>query len=160
MNVERLNGYLDAMATINGGADFGTSYTLKQIPAAGSPDDALDRYFNGGIWCENSLFPAHQVEKAVWSLGHHLVDPSYLREKLAEWFLGMRFSPKPYADLQAANVVSGFLDLLEEDGDCTVPYQIWSVQNSVFHRFYECMWDDLLIEQEGNYYLLHLGVSD
>lgn len=159
MNAEKINGYLLALAVMNDGSNYAVDYSFKEIPKAQSPEEATDIYFNHGIWCEDYEFSQDVPENPQWTISLFNSDVEHLRSKLKYWLLQQTYSPK-ISPFQARNVVANILEMLVEYKNGYEKFKVWQVNNSVSNYFYECTWDDILIEQKGKYFLLHMGLSD
>lgn len=153
MSLDLCNGFLDAIALLNDGANHGTTYTIEPLPPAASLDSSLATYFSA---MSTSRVPPQPAEK--WQIRMTGFDDDWaqaLRQILHRWFFNEEFSPQVDPQI-AENVVERFLAHLRATIGSAKVFQV----DVTPPMWYECLWQDVAFDSRDGRWLLHLGFSD
>jgi len=153
MHFDSCNGFLNAIALFNDGANHASTYTMELLPAASSLDSSLATYFSA---MSTSHVPPQPAEK--WQIQTTELDDDWaqaLRQVAHHWFFEQAFSPKVDQTI-AENVVETFLAHVRAIVGDAKAFQV-DVSPPMW---YEGVWQDLAFDSQQGRWLLHFGVSD
>jgi len=161
MNIDTCNGYLEAFASLNEGADHACEYALEKLDAGVNLDAALRSHFEklGLLWNESLTKSGRESRSYQWNIEVLPISGDWkphIEEAAARWFFEQSYSPGVRAKVARQNVIHGFMSHLSP---CVGSSNVYEVQLS------ESMWPNVFWEafaftSEGNNFLLHFGWSD
>jgi hypothetical protein len=153
INVDYLNGYLDAMSSLNTGTNHGCDYSIQALDAEGSWMNALEKHY-----AAIADGKGQRYHHSLWHINAEQIRADAFSQVIADWFLHQPYSPHPHPE-NSTGCVDDFID-------CLAP--IRSI-NSYLYRvtitppmavWYDIVWQDLLLIYQDQRYLLHFGFSD
>ena len=153
MLLKECNVFFEAFALANDGTNHGSSYTIESLPAAASLEKSLAIHFSSLSTSASPSLPAENWQIVVQSLQGSCdqVLTSYFRR----WFFNQEFSPK-LDDWVQDNIIKAIMCRMEllvgigHTSKITLCPPMW----------YECVWEDVAIENGANRWLLQFGFSD
>lgn len=157
MSIDRCQGFLDALAMLNGEAsDLCASYELSRLP------DAPDLLTALGLRVEdhalNAIAPARHLPAPLWYINVAPCGRAQLEQVCQRWFFSSRHMQAAPPGRFRAQLVAGFLESLDAAlGDCSL-HAVTMAPPAGF--WYAIHWDEIAFEVGDERYLLHFSHSD
>lgn len=147
----KINGILEAFSFFVQAANAGHTFEFKSVEKPRSLEEALKKYYQD--W---------EQENAPYSLVELSNPKGDLQQLLDQWLFSYvvyhsescdyQQNYPHWRDLYVAQLAELMLQVAK-------PSQVWKVGLEPL-GFYECTWDDYVLEGPEHIFVLHLGVSD
>ena len=157
MSLDKLNGKLQVLGQLNNGPNTTADFELQALPRSTSLQESLGLHFASFVdWRTQQPHSAEKWHIKTKQIGEK--SDAALQPILEYWFFKLPYAPKLEDDRLwvKSNVINDVLETLDEVvGECElhevfVTPPIW----------YEGHWQDIAFSRNGNFWLLHLGVTD
>lgn len=157
MSVLRCQGFLEALAMLNGEAsDLCASYELLRLPDAADLATAL------GLRVEdhalNVIGPARDLPAALWHIEPAPCGRAHLEQVCQRWFFSSQHMQAAPPGRFRAQLVAAFLESLDNALRGCSLFAVTMKPPSGF--WYAIHWDEIAFERDGERYLLHFSHSD
>lgn len=151
MNIDYINGYLDAMRDLNLGPNHCCDYAIKLLDNKGNFKDTLDHHFQSIPDGHGKYFDA-----ALWHIKPKQIIVDEFIQQINKWFFKQHYSPTTHKE-NGNSATMGFIDILHPIvlTECYL-YEIETIPP----LWYAIFWCDLLLIYQNDYYLLHFDFSD
>lgn len=157
INLDRCNGFLTALALVNcEPCDVYADFGVAALPAAASMTESLSQYFVRQFRDWPSLPHADRTE---WHVTLNDITERRAKRLAAiadRWFFLSDHMAAAPLGTHRGNLVSRFIDIIEEQFDDFVAYEV----NTSPPVWYAMFWSDIAFERGGERYLLHFSHSD
>jgi hypothetical protein len=143
-----INGFLAAIGRLNSAINEGHDHALLLLPDAPTPMRALELHFEA---CCTSRSPPRPASE--WKIVLHACEG--LAPACTQWF----FSAEALKAREARDrewIIADFLAALRE---AIGPHSVTEVTVAP-PMYYNCAWQDFLLEASGQRWLLHFGIDD
>lgn len=155
MSVLRCQGFLEALALLNGEAsDLCASYELQRLPDA--PDLATALGLRVEDYALNVIEPARDLPAALWHIHAAPCARAQLEQVCQRWFFSSRHMQAAPPGRFRAQLVAAFLESLD---DALGGFSLHAVTMTP-PMWYAIHWDEIAFERDGERYLLHFSHSD
>lgn len=157
MSIRRCQGFLDALALLNGEAsDLCASYELRRLP------DAPDLLMALGMRVEDhalhAVAPARDLPAPLWNIKAAPCGRAQLEHICQRWFFSSQHMQAAPPGRFRAQLVAAFLASLDEALDRFSLHAVTMTPPSGF--WYAIHWDEIAFESGSERYLLHFSHSD
>lgn len=151
INLEMINGYLNAMSRLNTGPNHGCDYQIESLDNKGNFSDTLAHYFQSFTDGKGQCFDAK-----LWHIKPKQITAAECIQQIDKWFFKQYFSPTAHSENGNLGVL-GFIDMLLpiKLNECYL-YEIETIPPIC----YATCWCDLLLVYQNDYYLLHFSLDD
>ncbi|MCC7643968.1 MULTISPECIES: hypothetical protein [unclassified Janthinobacterium] len=155
MSVLRCQGFLEALALLNGEAsDLCASYELQRLPDA--PDLSTALGLRVEDYALNVIEPARDLPAALWHIHAAPCGRAQLEQVCQRWFFSSRHMQAAPPGRFRAHLVAAFLESLD---DALGGFSRYAVTMTP-PMWYAIHWDEIAFERDGERYLLHFSHSD
>ena len=155
MSVLRCQGFLEALALLNGEAsDLCASYELQRLPDA--PDLATALGLRVEDYALHVIEPARDLPAALWHIHAAPCARAKLEQVCQRWFFASRHMQAAPPGRCRALLVAAFLESLD---DALGGFSLHAVTMTP-PMWYAIHWDEIAFERDGERYLLHFSHSD
>ena len=155
MSVLRCQGFLEALALLNGEAsDLCASYELQRLPDA--PDLATALGLRVEDYALHVIAPARDLPAALWHIKVAPCGRAELEQVCQRWFFSSRHMQAAPPGRFRAQLVATFLESLD---DALGGFSLHAVTMTP-PMWYAIHWDEIAFERDGERYLLHFSHSD
>lgn len=155
MSVLRCQGFLEALALLNGEAsDLCASYELLRLPDA--PDLATALGLRVEDYALHVIEPARDLPAALWHIKVAPCGRAELEQVCQRWFFSSRHMQAAPPGRFRAQLVAAFLESLD---DALGGFSLHAVTMTP-PMWYAIHWDEIAFERDGERYLLHFSHSD
>ena len=155
MSVLRCQGFLEALALLNGEAsDLCASYELQRLPDAPDLSTALDLRVED--YALHVIEPARDLPAALWHIHAAPCARAKLEQVCQRWFFSSRHMQAAPPGRFRALLVAAFLESLD---DALGGFSLHAVTMTP-PMWYAIHWDEIAFERDGERYLLHFSHSD
>lgn len=155
MSVLRCQGFLEALALLNGEAsDLCASYELQRLPDAPNLSTALGLRVEDYVL--NVIEPARDLPAALWHIKVAPCGRAQLEQVCQRWFFSSRHMQAAPPGRFRALLVAAFLESLD---DALGGFSLHAVTMTP-PMWYAIHWDEIAFERDGERYLLHFSHSD
>lgn len=149
--MSELRGYLHAFALFNDKSDHQFSFFIEVLPHADDVDKAIRKSFGAELeWVRVQPIQdwEQEVIRVLTSWLFHFQEPyaAPFMDKRKKFSLANAEGREP--------ALKFIMDRLRPIIECAFRVQLQT------KGWYECQWDDIVLQGESERYLLHLGVSD
>lgn len=151
INLDYINGYLNAMCCLNAGLNHYCDYSMKLLNNKGNFTDTLAHHFQSIADGHGKFFDAQ-----LWHIKPKPLTVDEFIQQINKWFFKQSYSPTLHRENEMRGV-SGFIDILSplELNKCYL-YEIETMPP----MWYAIQWCDLLLVYQNNYYLLYFCLDD
>ncbi|WP_392551313.1 hypothetical protein RHO14_07415 [Orbus wheelerorum] len=151
INLDCINGYLDAMRCLNVGPNHCCNYMITLLDNKGDFTQTLAHYFQSIPNGQGKYFDA-----ALWHISPKQITVDEFIHQIDKWFFNQNYSPTVHQE-NGNSATLGFLDTLSPIAltKCYL-YEIKTIPPI----WYATRWSDLLLAHHENYYLLHFDLDD
>lgn len=157
MSVLRCQGFLEALALLNGEAgDLCASYELQRLPDA--PDLATALGLRVEDHALHVIAPARDLPAALWHIKVAPCGRTQLEQVCQRWFFSSQHMQAAPPGRFRAQLVAAFLESLDDAFGGFSPHAVTMTPPSGF--WYAIHWDEIAFERDGERYLLHFSHSD
>jgi len=155
MSVLRCQGFLEALALLNGEAgDLCASYELQRLPDASDLATAL------GLRVEDHalhvIAPARDLPADLWHIKVAPCGRTQLEQVCQRWFFSSQHMQAAPPGRFRAQLVAAFLESLDV---ALGGFSLHAVTMTP-PMWYAIHWDEIAFERDGERYLLHFSHSD
>ncbi|STQ92769.1 Uncharacterised protein [Janthinobacterium lividum] len=155
MSVLRCQGFLEALALLNGEAsDLCASYELQRLPDA--PDLSTALGLRVEDYALHVIAPARDLPAALWHIKVAPCGRAELEQVCQRWFFSSRHMQAAPPGRFRAQLVAAFLESLD---DALGGFSLHAVTMTP-PMWYAIHWDEIAFERDGERYLLHFSHSD
>lgn len=155
MSVLRCQGFLEALALLNGEAsDLCASYELQRLPDA--PDLATALGLRMEDYALHVIAPARDLPAALWHIKVAPCGRAELEQVCQRWFFSSRHMQAAPPGRFRAQLVAAFLESLDDALGGFSPHAVTMTPP----MWYAIHWDEIAFERDGERYLLHFSHSD
>ena len=155
MSVLRCQGFLEALALLNGEAsDLCASYELQRLPDA--PDLATALGLRVEHYALNVIAPARDLPAVLWRINVAPCARAHLEQVCQRWFFSSRHMQAAPPGRFRALLVAAFLESLDV---ALGGFSLHAVTMTP-PMWYAIHWDEIAFERDGERYLLHFSHSD
>ena len=155
MSVLRCQGFLEALALLNGEAsDLCASYELQRLPDA--PDLATALGLRVEDYALHVIAPARDLPAALWHIKVAPCGRAELEQVCQRWFFSSRHMQAAPPGRFRAQLVAAFLESVD---DALGGFSLHAVTMTP-PMWYAIHWDEIAFERDGERYLLHFSHSD
>ena len=157
MSVLRCQGFLEALALLNGEAsDLCASYELQRLPDA--PDWATALGMRVEDYALRVIAPARDLPAPLWDIKLAPCGRAQLEQVCQRWFFSSRHMQAAPPGRFRAQLVAAFLESLD---DALGGFSLHAVTMTPPSGFwYAIHWDEIAFESGSERYLLHFSHSD
>lgn len=151
LNLDHINGYLNAMRCLNAGPNHNCDYAMNLLDNKGNITDTLAHYFQSMANGQGECFDA-----MLWQIKPKQITVDKFIQQIDKWFFKQSYSPILHKENGTATVC-GFIDILFPIvlSKCYL-YEIETTPP----MWYATAWCDLLLIHQNDYYLLHFDLDD
>ena len=155
MSVLRCQGFLEALALLNGEAsDLCASYELQRLPDAPNLSTALGLRVED--YALHVIEPARDLPAALWHIKVAPCGRAQLEQVCQRWFFSSRHMQAAPPGRFRTLLVAAFLESLD---DALGGFSLHAVTMTQ-PMWYAIHWDEIAFERDGERYLLHFSHSD
>ncbi|MGX9730562.1 hypothetical protein ACWYXO_07965 [Janthinobacterium aestuarii] len=155
MSVLRCQGFLEALALLNGEAsDLCASYELQRLPDA--PDLATALGLRVEDHALHVIAPAHDLPADLWHIHTVPCGRAQLEQVCQRWFFSSRHMQAAPPGRFRAQLVASFMESID---DALGGFSLHAVTMTP-PMWYAIHWDEIAFERDGERYLLHFSHSD
>lgn len=155
MSVLRCQGFLEALALLNGEAsDLCASYELQRLPDAPNLSTVLGLRVED--YALNVIEPARDLPAALWHIKVAPCGRAELEQVCQRWFFSSRHMQAAPPGRFRAQLVAAFLESVD---DALGGFSLHAVTMTP-PMWYAIHWDEIAFERDGERYLLHFSHSD
>ncbi|OEZ81050.1 hypothetical protein JAB6_40850 [Janthinobacterium sp. HH104] len=155
MSVLRCQGFLEALALLNGEAsDLCASYELQRLPDA--PDLATALGLRVEDYALHVIAPARDLPAALWHIHTVPCGRAQLEQVCQRWFFSSRHMQAAPPGRFRAQLVASFMESID---DALGGFFLYAVTMAP-PMWYAIHWDEIAFERDGERYLLHFSHSD
>ncbi|MGK5005074.1 hypothetical protein [Janthinobacterium sp. LB2P70] len=155
MSVLRCQGFLEALALLNGEAsDLCASYELQRLPDA--PDLSTALGLRVEDYALHVIAPARDLPAALWHIKVAPCGRAELEQVCQRWFFSSRHMQAAPPGRFRALLAAAFLESLD---DALGGFSRHAVTMTP-PMWYAIHWDEIAFERDGERYLLHFSHSD
>lgn len=150
---DAVNAFLAPLALLNDGTNHGSSYELVRLPLSDSLIASTSLYFES---LTTSIVQQKPAEH--WNIRTGPINcdwKSHVQKVAKRWFFAQEYSPKVESWV-ADNVVEYFTSILQPVIGHARLYDLQITPP----MWYECVWEDILIDSRNGRWLMHFGFSD
>ena len=151
INLDYINGYLNAMCCLNAGLNHYCDYSMKLLNNKGNFTDTLAHHFQSITDGQGQCFDAK-----LWHINPKPLTVDEFIQQIDTWFFQQYYSPTVHKE-NGNWGIAGFIDMLLpiKLNQCYL-YEIETKPPI----WYATRWCDLVIAYQNDYYLLHLDLDD
>ena len=155
MSVLRCQGFLEALALLNGEAsDLCASYELQRLPDA--PDLATALGLRVEDHALHVIAPARDLPAALWHIHAAPCGRAQLEQVCQRWFFSSRHMQAAPPGRFRAQLVASFMESIDDALGGFSPHAVTMTPP----MWYAIHWDEIAFERDGERYLLHFSHSD
>ncbi|WP_392558838.1 hypothetical protein [Orbus mooreae] len=151
INLNGINGYLEAIRCLNAGPNHGCDYAIKLLDYKGNYTDTLAHHFQSIADGQGKCFDAQ-----LWHIKPKQITVDEFIQQIDTWFFQQYYSPTLHKENGNCGI-TGFIDML-------LPIKLSQCQlyeiETVPPIWYATRWCDLLCVYQNDYYLLHFDLDD
>ena len=155
MSVLRCQGFLEALALLNGEAsDLCASYELQRLPDA--PDLATALGLRVEDHALHVIAPARDLPAALWHIKTAPCGRAQLEQVCQRWFFSSQHMQAAPPGRFRAQLVASFMESIDDALGGFSPHAVTMTPP----MWYAIHWDEIAFERDGERYLLHFSHSD
>lgn len=155
MSVLRCQGFLEALALLNGEAsDLCASYELQRLPDA--PDLSTALGLRVEDYALHVIAPARDLPAVLWHIRTAPCGRAQLEQVCQRWFFSSRHMQAAPPGRFRAQLVASFMESID---DALGGFSLHAVTMTP-PMWYAIHWDEIAFERDGERYLLHFSHSD
>ena len=151
INLDYINGYLNATCCLNAGPNHYCDYTVKLHDHKGHFTDTLVHHFQSITDGQGQFFDAK-----LWHINSKPLKVDEFIQLIDTLFFKQRYSPTLHKE-NGMRGVSGFIDILSSLE--LNKYYLYEIE-TMPPRWYATQWCDLLLVYQNNYYLLYFCLDN